>query len=78
MITLLFRACDRIAAFFGYVPASRLDRARRARAIALRQAATHRERGARAVDRECELERTLRQLEAEVIELRRTADKVRA
>jgi len=78
VITLLFRTCDRIAAFFGYVPVARLEAARRARAIALRQAATHRERGAAAVIRECELERTLRELEAEVADLTRTAGKVRA
>ena len=76
MITLLFRACDRVAAFFGYVPVARVERARRARAIALRQGALHRERSARAVSRECELERTLAALEAEVIELRRTAGRV--
>lgn len=75
-MSAFFSLCDRIAAFLGYVPASRLERARRARAIALRQAATHRERGAAAVSRECELERTLAALEAEVLELRRTASRV--
>jgi len=76
VITLLFRTCDRVAAFFGYVPVARLEAARRARAIALRQAAAQIERGAASVTRECELERTLAALESEVAELRRTASKV--
>ncbi len=75
-MSAIFLLCDRVAAFFGYVPVSRLQAARRARAIALRQGAAHRERSARAVSRECEMERTLAALEAEVRELRRTAARV--
>lgn len=74
----LFVLRDRIAAFFGYVPVARLERARQTRNIALWQAAHERQH--RAVDfaRAQELERTVRTLEAEVAELRQAADRVRA
>lgn len=78
MISALFMACDRIAAFFGYVPAQTLTRARQARAVALRQAQEQRERRLAAVSRASELERTMAELEAEVAELQRTADRVRS
>ena len=78
MISALFMACDRIAAFFGYVPAQTLTRARQARAIALRQAQEHRERRIASDIRASELEQVMAALEAEVAELRRTADRVRS
>ena len=77
-MTILFALCDRIAAFFGYVPAARIERARQSRAVALRQAAHERQRRISAVSRACELEQAMAQLEAEVADLRRTADRVRA
>lgn len=78
MIAALFMACDRLASFFGYVPAQTLTRARRARSVALRQAQEQRERRMAAVSRASELERTMAALEAEVADLRRTADRVRS
>lgn len=77
-MTAMFALCDRIAAFFGYVPAQTLTRARQARAVALRQAQEQRERRLAAVSRASELERTMAELEAEVAELQRTADRVRS
>ena len=77
-MTILFALCDRIAAFFGYLPAARVARARQSRAVALRQAAHERQRRIVAVSRACELEQVMAQLEAEVADLRRTADRVRA
>jgi len=76
-VTALFTLCDRVAAFFGYLPADRLNRARATRAVALRQAQEQRERRIASDIRASELELVMAQLEAEVRELRRTADKVR-
>lgn len=73
----MFAVCDRLAAFFGYVPADRLDRARATRAVALRQAQEQRERRIASDIRASELELVMAQLEAEIAELRRVADKVR-
>ena len=78
MISALFMACDRIAAFFGYLPATRIERARQSSAVALRQAAHERQHRIASDIRASELERTMAELEAEVADLRRTADRVRA
>lgn len=77
-MSALFALCDRIAAFFGYVPAARVQRARQSRAVAFRHAAHERQRRFVAVSRASELEQAMAQLEAEVADLRRTADRVRA
>lgn len=74
----LFALCGRIAAFCGYLPAARIERARQSRAVALRQAAHERQRRISAVSRASELEQAMAQLEAEVADLRRMADRVRA
>jgi hypothetical protein len=77
MINPLRRACDRVAAMLGYVPAHLLARARQSRAVALRQVCAERRRRSAAIDHAQALELVLGQLEAEVRELRRVADKVR-
>ena len=77
-MTFLLTLCDRIAALFGYLPAARLERARQSRAMALRQAAHERQRRFAALGRAQELEAAMHALEAEVADLRRTADRVRA
>lgn len=77
-MTFLFTVCDRIAAFFGYLPAARVERARQSRAVALRQAAHERQRRFAALSRAEQLEQAMAQLETEVADLRRTADRVRA
>jgi hypothetical protein len=75
-VTYLFALCDRVAAFFGYVPAVRLARARKSRAVALRQVCAERRRRSAAIDHAQALELVLGQLEAEVRELRRTASRM--
>lgn len=77
-MTALFALCDRIAAFFGYLPAARVERARQSRAVALRHAAHERQRRFAALSRAEQLEQAMAQLEAEVADLRRAADRVRA
>ena len=75
-MTALFALCDRLAGFFSYVPAHRLQRARATRAAALRQAQEQRERRIASDIRASELELVMAQLEAEVAELRRRASRV--
>lgn len=76
-MTLLSAICDRIAAFLGYVPAARVERAFQDEVAAFELAAHERQRRFAALSRAQELEAAMHALEAEVADLRRAADRVR-